>query len=104
MEEYNGPERRIHKVFITRNSAYYLKSGICKAVKDLKSNTWLENHKTINCKVIGGLRFQGGGVIPKVGLPELGECIYFDCEGDDIVTSPVNDVQRPPKEVVKKFM
>lgn len=104
MSGYKGPERRIHKVFVTQNTEYHLKAGICVAVRDLKTGEWLDSHKALRKRVVGSIKFlSNGGLIPKLGLPEPGECIYFDCDGNDLITTPVKEIKRPPKELVMRY-
>ena len=33
---YQGPDRRIHRVFVTRNTEYHVRAGVCVAVRDLR--------------------------------------------------------------------
>ena len=50
----------------------------------------------------GGLRFSAhGGIMPNDGLPAIGESVFFHAAGRDVVTSPLEAVERPPREVVQ---
>lgn len=97
-------ERRIHKVFVTRNTEYHIRRDTCVAVRDRRSGEWLRGHLALRQRVHGGLRFtRSGGIVPNLGLPEVGESMFFHAEGRDLVTSPVLAVERPPREVVLSY-
>jgi hypothetical protein len=104
MSRFTGAERRIHKVFVTRNTEYHLRSGVCVAVKDRRSGEWLRAHLALRQKVHGGIRFtRSGGISANDGMPEVGESLFFAAEGRDLVTSPVLSVERPERAVVKRY-
>lgn len=104
MSRFTGSERRIHKVFVTRNTEYHLRSGVCVAVKDRRSGEWLRAHLALRQKVHGGIRFtRSGGISANDGMPEVGESLFFAAEGRDLVTSPVLSVERPERAVVKRY-
>lgn len=44
---YSVNDRRVHTVFVTRNSEYHTKRGICIAVRDRRSTAWISNHEAI---------------------------------------------------------
>ncbi|MCC7539510.1 MAG: hypothetical protein IT379_25010 [Deltaproteobacteria bacterium] len=101
---YVGKERRIHKVFVTRNTEYHVRGETCVAVKDRRSGQWLRAHLALAQKLAGGLRFQlGGGIVPNTGIPEIGESLYFAAGGKDLVTSAILTVDRPPKDIVAQY-
>lgn len=101
---YLGTERRVHKVFVTRNTEYHVRRDRCVAVRDRRSGGWVEGHLAIKGKVAGGLRFHDhGGVTPNDGLPTVGESLFFCSEGRDLVTSPVVEVQRPRRNIVSTY-
>lgn len=99
-----GAERRVHKVFVTRNTEYHLRKGVCVAVKDRLSGEWLRAHLALSQKVHGGLRFtRAGGIHAHVGQPGVGESLFFHAAGRDLVTSPVLSVERPQRDVVASY-
>lgn len=101
---YHGKERRIHKVFVTRNTEYHVRRDLCVAVKDRRSGHWLRGHLARGSRVSGGLRFSArGGILPNVGTPNIGESLFFHATGRDLVTSPLVAVERPPREVVASY-
>jgi hypothetical protein len=97
-------ERRIHKVFVTRNTEYHLRRDVCVAVRDRRSGEWLRGHLALRQRVHGGLRFtRSGGILPNLGLPSVGESIFFHADGRDLLTSPVLDIERPAKKIVTDY-
>jgi hypothetical protein len=101
---FEGDERRFHKVFVTRNTEYHVRRGLCVAVRDRRSGEWLRAHLALRNRVHGGIRFsRNGGILPNPGLPEVGESLFFHSSGRDLVTSPVLSVERPPHKVVQSY-
>lgn len=99
-----GLERRVHRVFVTRNTEYHVKRDVCIAVKDRRSGEWLRGHLALKQRVFGGLRFsRAGAVSANVGAPTIGESIFFHAEGRDLVTSPVLSIERPVRDVVEQY-
>lgn len=97
-------ERRVHKVFVTRNTEYHVRKDVCIAVRDRRSGEWLRGHLALRQRVHGGLRFtRAGGILPNLGQPGVGESIFFHAEGRDLVTSPVLAVDRPEKKIVQSY-
>ncbi|AKF05799.1 hypothetical protein [Sandaracinus amylolyticus] len=97
-------ERRIHKVFVTRNTEYHVRRDVCVAVRDRRSGEWLRGHLALRQRVHGGLKFtRAGGILPNLGQPGVGESIFFHAGGRDLVTSPVLSVERPEKRVVSTY-
>jgi hypothetical protein len=97
-------DRRVHKVFVTRNTEYHLRRGVCIAVKDRTSGEWLQAHLALSQKIHGGLRFTRAGAIQaNAGQPLVGESLFFHAAGRDLVTSPVLSVERPDKQIVAQY-
>jgi len=101
---YRGKERRIHRVFVTRNTEYHLRNRLCVGVRDRRSGRWLPTHLATRTRVEGGLSFNlRGGLIPNRKLPSVGESLFF-CEGNrDLITSPVIAIERPVRDVVESY-
>jgi hypothetical protein len=98
------PERRRHRVYITRNTEYHFRDAFCVAVRDRRSGDFLPGHLAITRQLHGGLKFfPNGAIIPNPGEPRPGEALYFAAEGRDLVTSPVEKVERPAKVVVEAY-
>jgi hypothetical protein len=101
---YSGPERRIHQVFVTRNTEYHLRSLTCVGVRDRHSGQWLSDHFALHRTIAGTLRVsEGGAISANPGLPQIGESIYFEALGRDLVTSLVISVERPRPEIVAQY-
>ncbi|MDX2051295.1 MAG: hypothetical protein SFV15_02825 [Polyangiaceae bacterium] len=103
-KSYAGPERRRHLTYLTRNTEYHLRDGICVAVRNRRNNHWLLQHKALSQKLAGGVRFHPDGVaIPVDGGPQIGEALYFEEAGRGLVTSLVCAMERPTKQVVSQY-
>jgi hypothetical protein len=101
---FDGRERRVHKVFVTRNTEYHIRKDLCVAVRDRRSGEWLRAHLALRNKVHGGIRFsRSGGILPNPGAPKVGESLFFHAAGRDLVTSPILSVDRPARDVVKSY-
>ena len=106
---YKGTERRRHRVFVTRNTEYHIRDGVCVAVRDRKSRAFRAAHIALNLKVEGGVRiYPNGAMIPNIENPDVGDAIFFTMvgpEGDtrQIVTSRLEKVDRPPKTDVALY-
>jgi hypothetical protein len=101
---YEGPERRIHKVFVTRNTEYHLKGATCVGVRDRETGEWLQGHFAVERSVVGTIKFfESGAMSATPGLPRVGESMYFEDLGRDLVTSSVVAVERPRPEVVAEY-
>lgn len=102
--EYKGPDRRRHRVYVTKNTEYHFRDGFCVAVRDRKSGEFLHGHLAIDRRIDGGLKFfENGGIAPNPGEPKEGESLYFATHGPDLVTSPLMGVERPSKEVSQAY-
>jgi hypothetical protein len=102
--DYKGPERRRHRVYLTRNTEYHFRDGFCVAVRDRRTGDFLHGHLALHRRVHGGLKFlETGGMTPNDGEPRPGESLYFASEGRDLVTSALEGVERPTREVVRAY-
>ncbi len=103
-ETFSGPERRRHRVYVTRNTEYHFRDGFCVAVRDRRSGEFLRGHLALDRRIQGGLRFfPSGAILPNPGEPARGEALYFANDGRDLVTSPLETVERPTKETVHAY-
>jgi hypothetical protein len=101
---FEGSERRVHKVFVTRNTEYHVRRGVCIAVKDRRSGEWLRAHLALRNRIHGGIRFnRSGGILPNPGFPRIGESLFFHAGGRDLVTSPILSVERPERAIVASY-
>lgn len=101
---YLGPERRIHRIFLTRNTEYHLRDWTCVAVRDRHSGQWLSEHFAHGRAVAGSLSVSDGGAISaSERLPSVGESMYFETHTRDLVTSSIIAVERPQRDVVAQY-
>jgi hypothetical protein len=101
---YDGKERRRHKVFLTHNTEYHFRDARCVAVRDRRTGEWLPGHLALRRQLFGGIRFfMNGSLLPNPGEPKVGEALFFAEGGRDLITSPLESVERPPKELVEDY-
>ena len=101
---YNGPERRRHRVFVTRNTEYHFRDGVCVAVRDRRTGEFLHGHLALCRSVEGGIKFYpNGAIVPNAGEPRPGESIYFANGERDLITSPLERVERPSCELTRAY-
>ncbi len=101
---YGGRDRRTHRMFVTRNTEYHFRQGVCVAVRDRQSGNWLVAHLALNRPLSGRVRFHPNGVaLPDDGEPCVGEAMFFGGQGRDLVTSTLCEVERPPKQLVTSY-
>lgn len=101
---FSGTERRRHRVYVTRNTEYHFRDGFCVAVRDRNTGEFLQGHLALRRRVQGTLkRFPNGALVPHLGEPERGDSLFFITGGRDLVTSPVQGIERPTKEVTKAY-
>ncbi|MEZ4295722.1 MAG: hypothetical protein R3B70_12155 [Polyangiaceae bacterium] len=106
---YTGTERRIHKVYVTRNTEYHVREGVCVAVRDRNGGGFHTAHMALSLRMDGAVRvYSNGGLVPHANQPEPGDAIYFtyqrpDGEERQIVTSKLLSVERPAKAVVRAY-
>jgi hypothetical protein len=109
-EKFSGRERRRHRVFVTHNSEYHCRDGVCVAVRDIRTRRFLPDHMAVGKRVSSGIRFtEVGGIasISEPGDPHVGEQICFVSgepePEEEVLTSPVKAIERPPKDVVALY-
>ncbi len=101
---YRGPDRRRHRVFVTRNTEYHFRDDVCIAVRDRRTGDFLQGHLALRRSIHGGIRFFANGAIaPNPGEPRPGESLYFSNDERDLVTSPLERVERPSKDQTRAY-
>ncbi len=101
---FEGPERRRHRVYVTKNTEYHFRDGFCVAVRDRRTGDFLQGHLALRRRIHGGIKFYlNGAIVPNPGEPTVGESLYFATEGRDLVTSPLEGVERPSREIVGAY-
>lgn len=98
---YAGQDRRHHKVFITKHTEYHVRSNIVVAVRPRGSKDWLRCHKALAMKIEGYI--EQDNLIPRAGIPKPGQRLFLATEDNDVVTSPVVAIVRPPKTTVVEY-
>src|SRR5215472_17916306 len=103
-DAYGGPERRRHRVFVTRNTEYHFRDSVCVAVRDRRTGEFLHGHLALCRTVEGGIRFfPNGAIVPNAGEPRPGESIYFANGERDLITSPLERVERPSRALTQAY-
>jgi hypothetical protein len=108
MEQLNylGPDRRHHRVLVTRNSEYHCRDDVCVAVRDRRTHRLVTEHPALGRHISGGLCFNAeGGIASATGgaNPKLGEQVCFTDGDRTLITSPLSAIERPSKDVVKAY-
>ncbi len=89
-------ERRRHRNFVTCNTEYHLRGNICVGVRNRGTGMWIREHEALGTRLVGSLARTGHGVaLAPEG--EIGASLWFNRKSMNVVTSPVLDVLRPPK-------
>lgn len=107
--KYSGPERRYHRVYVTKNTEYHCRHGVCVAVRDVASGAFLSHHAALGRVAGGVVRLQGNGTIGAVAPIDgaaAGMRVHFSYDADDrsgLVTSSIQDVRRPAREIVASY-
>jgi hypothetical protein len=102
--DYQGTERRRHRIYMTRNTEYHFRDGVCVAVRDRRTGEWLPGHLALRRTLFGGIRlFMNGALLPNPGEPKVGEALFFGDGGRDLITSPLQSVERPSRDMVAAY-
>lgn len=102
---YQGTDRRRHRVYITRNTEYHLRDGICVAVRDRETRRFKPAHLAVNLRLEGGVKiYSNGACVPNIADPQPGDAIFFSVRDDrQLVTSRIEAVDRPTKRDVAQY-
>jgi len=102
--DYKGAERRRHRVYLTRNTEYHFRDDLCVAVRDRRTGEWLPGHLALRRALFGSIQFFiNGSLSPHPGEPRIGEALFFANGGRDLITSPLEKVERPAKHLVDAY-
>jgi hypothetical protein len=105
-QNYRGPDRRVHRMYVTRNTEYHLRGEICVAVRDRRTGRWLPSHLAIHRRLAGGVCIHpNGAAVPSCVDPRVGDALYFDGNEDDreLVTSLLSSIERPTRDLVHAY-
>ena len=73
-------------------------------MRDRRTGDFLHGHLALRRRIHGGLKFYlNGAIVPNPGEPKVGEALYFATDGRDLVTSPLEAVERPSKELAQAY-
>ena len=91
-------------MFLTRNTEYHFRDGICVAVRDRRSGDWLPGHLALRRTLFGSIKFfMNGSLLPHPGEPRVGEALFFASGGRDLITSPLEGIERPARDLVAEY-
>lgn len=98
-------ERRRHKVYITKNTEYHLRNDTCVGIKSCRDGSWIRDGKILMAKLVGAVERVAELAEHLVGIPEVGKYLLFvSDEGEFIVTTKLENIDRPPKEAVSNYI
>jgi hypothetical protein len=102
---FQGIERRRHRVYVTRNTEYHLRDGVCVAVRDRRTSSFRDAHIVLRLKLEGTIRLGPSGADPIITEPEIGDALLFlqplsDGRPRQITTSRIERIVRPEKQDV----
>ena len=103
MGHYPGPERRRHQMIVTRNTEYHLRDACCVGVRRRDTDTWLCEHPAVGSKLFGVVRPTASG-LTALERPEPGARLWFEDQGQNVVTSFVQAVERPHRATVGQYV
>jgi len=96
-------ERRYHHMYRTRNTDYFLRSNECVGVRERDTGRWVRNHTALRMFALE---------VPDLGHADrrcdantwIGRRLEFFGRGEDLVTSPIEAIQRPPLHTVVHYV
>ena len=105
---YQGTERRRHRVYVTRNTEYHFRDGICVAVRDRRSSSFRNAHLAHGLKLEGCIKIKPTGQEPSDAEPSIGDALLFlqplsEGRPRQITTSRVERIDRPSKQDVRGY-
>lgn len=101
--DYMGKERRRHRLFVTQNTEYHLRDRMCVGVRDLWSGQWRTDHPAVGKRLFGAVKSTDLGLEP-LAKPEVDSLLWFENGDDDILTSKLTVITRPPKRCLHKYL
>ena len=80
--------------FVTRNSEYMVRCGICVEVRRRKGSEVLRNHGAVDQQIVAHVRWRraGGQEVMFDGKPEIGDSLLLGGSGPQIMTSAVRHI------------
>lgn len=102
MATYDGSERRRHRLYVTQNTEYHLCDKLCVAVRDLWSGVWRDDHPAVGKLLFGAVKPGPKGLEP-LERPEVDSLLWFENGDNDILTSRLSVITRPPKRAARRY-
>jgi hypothetical protein len=97
-------ERRRHRMFVTRNREYHTRDDQVVLVRDRQSGVFVPNHSALTGTVSGALRRRRElSFVDSFEGVRPGDSLCIRNDGDGLITSTVERIERPPKEVVAYY-
>lgn len=98
---YSGPDRRRRKVYVTRNTEYYMLDRQCVVVRDMQTGQARASHKALGATLVGAFRISNeGNWIANFEQPAVGEKLCFST---DVMTTPVMAIRRSERDAVQEI-
>jgi hypothetical protein len=92
-------DRRRNKQLITRNTEYHVNRRECVGVRDRRTGRWLTDHPALRTWLLGGMD-RKKKVYP---FCRPGVRLLFSDGRRDVLTSPLLEIERPPKPAVERY-
>jgi hypothetical protein len=81
-----------------------MRDDLCVGVRDRRTGNWNEVHPAVGNKLEGAIRHPGnGGIVPHEGPPEIGDSVYFRQGANDLITSRLERIDRPPRDALSHY-
>ena len=82
----------VYRVFLTKNSEYHVRSGVCFNVRDRRTGNWLAEHEAIGLP-LSDVFADEAGEVRAASMPMVGEPLSFQLQDRKFQTSPVLSVE-----------
>lgn len=102
MAQFNGVDRRRHRLYVTQNTEYYCRDRECVAVRDVYSGRWRPEHPAVGRTLFGAVKPGARGLEP-LEVPEVNCLLWFENGQNDILTSRLTAVTRPQKGLAQRY-
>ena len=92
-------------MYVTHNTEYHTRDSVCVAVRDRRTGQWESEHRALGHKMTGALHSpRAPGELPFRNDPEPGDQVIFENgRQHHVVTSELERVTRPPRELVALY-
>jgi hypothetical protein len=101
---YLDPDRRRHTMYVTRNTEYHLRDGVCIAVRDRRSGCWLPSHSALRRTLGGAVCYDpSGNATASPSVARIGDAPRFGSRGSERVTTALSSAARPSRHHVAAY-